>query len=270
VTIDHSGTHLTLRPNPNRIELFREGANKLRTVIFHVLNFYDFQEGKNDLILRTDASIRSVGCIVLEGRGWRVTIQAIPETKTFIDTLNSDGGYAITHVGKLERVRGGYFKAQDAFSTLETLRLFLSFARGSFISCSLAVGFNDDSGIKWEKWGSDIVYTWRHYPGWFSGRPATLLEQLYPGFAAQLANPLWKGPLRAVLYWYLRANNTSEGAGVDGGIILAQAALEKLAWVYLVEDIPAVSTKSFESWNTTKKIAELLRHMGIPLTDLRQ
>lgn len=264
VTIDGSGTHLTLRPNPDRIELFRDGSDKLRTVIFHVLNFYDFHQGKSDLILRTDTSIRSLGCIVLEGGGWRVTVQALPETKTLVETLNTDGGYAITHVGKLERVRGGRFEPKDALATLEMLRLFLSFARGSFLSCSLAAGY-DDSGMKWEAWGSHIIYTWRHYPGWFSGRPATLLEELYPGFAALLAAPLWKGPLRAVLYWYLRANNTSEGAGVDGGIILAQAALEQLGWVYLVEDKKAVSAQKFDSWNTAKKIAELLRHMDIPL-----
>ena len=85
-------------------------------------------------------------------------------------------------------------------------------------------------------------------PGWFSGRPASLLEELFGGFFSLYKNHLWKRALRDVLYWYLRANNTSEGAGVDGGIILAQAALEKLAWVYLVHDAKIVAKKQFAAW----------------------
>jgi hypothetical protein len=93
------------------------------------------------------------------------------------------------------------------------------------------------------------------------------LEDLFPGFIALYDDTNWKKPLRSVLYWYLRANNTSEGAGVDGGIILAQAALEKLAWVHLVENAQVVTAKQFRSWRpTSKRIAELLIHTGISVS----
>ena len=51
---------------------------------------------------------------------------------------------------------------------------------------------------------------------------------------------------------------------MDGGIILAQAALEKLSWVYLVDDVQSVTAAKFKSWRTAKKISELLSRMNIP------
>jgi hypothetical protein len=263
VTVSSAGTHIALHPNPDRIEVFRTKLNKLREVIFHVINFYDFHQGKSDLIVATGTSVRRLGRILLESAGWRVTIHALPETEHFVRSLRSEGGYAITHVGKIERARRGSFAVSQAKTLLDILRLYLSFARGSFVSCSLAVG-SDGSGISWEQWGSPIIYPWRYYSGSFSGEPANLLEEAFPGFLALFKDANWRRPAREVIYWYLRANNTSEGAGVDGGIILAQAALEKLSWVYLVDDVQTVTAAGFKSWRTAKKISELLSRMNIP------
>jgi hypothetical protein len=277
VTISGSGTHITLHPNPDRIELFRAPPTGLRQVIFHVLNFYDFHDGKADLILRTDTSLSRLGsvlrtdtsltrlgCIVLQADGWRVTMHALQETKSLVRTLGSEGGYAITHVGRIERARKGSFKVHQAKSLIEIIRLYLSFASGRFVSCPLAVGY-DRTNVIWEQSGSHISYPWRHYPGWFSSRPAILLEELFPGFLRLSKDPQWKKALPEILYWYLRANNTSEGAGVDGGIILAQAALEKLAWVHLVEDAKVLTARQFEALGSaSRKIAELLIYLNIP------
>jgi hypothetical protein len=83
-----------------------------------------------------------------------------------------------------------------------------------------------------------------------------------------MQDKLWGQALKEIMYWYLRANNTP-GVGVDGGIILAQAALEKLAKIYLVDQIRIVSAKDFRNdkrtWSAAKSIAELLRRMAIPL-----
>jgi hypothetical protein len=265
VTYSPCGTDLTLHPNPDHIEIFRAGSSKLKEVTFHVMNFYNFHQGKKDLILQTDTSVRRLGRVLLQEAGWRVTIHALPETDSLVRDLRSEGGYAITHVGKIARARRGSFTVNEAKILLEMLRLYLSFARGSFVSCSLAVGY-DGVRFSWEQWSCPIIYPWQYYSGWFSGEPGRLLEELFPGFFALFKNALWRKDLREVLYWYLRANNTSAGAGVDGGVILAQAALEKLAWVYLVDDVRAITAAAFKSkaWPAVRKIKELLTHMQIP------
>jgi hypothetical protein len=101
-----------------------------------------------------------------------------------------------------------------------------------------------------------------------SGRPADPLGEVFPGFAGLFKDPHWKRHLRAVLYWYLRANNTVEGPGVDGGIILSQAALEKLAWVYLVQYSQAVTAPQYSRLRpASRRLAALFSHMNIP-TDI--
>ena len=164
LTVSSAGTHIALHPNPDRIEVFRTKLNKLREVIFHVINFYDFHQGKTDLIVATDTSVRRLGRILLKSAGWRVTIHALPETEHIVQSLRSEGGYAITHVGKIERARRGSFAVSQAKTILDILRLYLSFARGSFVSCSLAVG-SDACRICWEQWSSPVLYPWRYYSG---------------------------------------------------------------------------------------------------------
>jgi hypothetical protein len=262
VTYNNSGTALILRPS--RIELFQTNSAKLREVIFHVINFHNFHPGKNTLMLDTVTSKTVLARVLLQASGWRVTIQALPETYDLVRSLDNDGGYAITHVGKIERVRGGWFTTGKAREILEILRLYLSFARGSFVLCTLAVG-SDRSGVCWKLWSSHIAYPWRSYPGWFSALRPDLLEESFPGFFALFENPHWRTPLREILYWYLRSNNSSEGGGVDGGIILAQAALEQLAWIYLVKDKQIISANAFKSksWPTAASIYHFLEHMKI-------
>src|SRR5687768_10125067 len=50
VMVSTSGTHVAIRPNPDRIEVFRARPSKLKDVIFHVINFYDFHQGTKDLV----------------------------------------------------------------------------------------------------------------------------------------------------------------------------------------------------------------------------
>jgi hypothetical protein len=266
VTYTPSGTDLTLHPNPHRIEIFRANSSKLKEVTFHVMNFYNFHHGNKDFILQTDTSVRRLGRVLLQEAGWRLTIHALPETDNLVRELRSEGGYAITHVGRIARARRGSFTVNEAKMLLEILRLYLSFARGSFVSCSVAVGY-DNTNVSWEQWSCPIIYRWQYYSGWFSAEPGRLLEELFPGFFALFKNVLWRKSLREVLYWYLRANNTSAGAGVDGGVILAQAALEKLGWAYLVDDVQAVTAAAFKSraWPAVRKITELMTHMHIPI-----
>ena len=264
--INSSGTHITLHPTPEHIEIFRTRPAKLREVVFHIVNFKNFRGSKNDILI-SPTSPRRIGRVVLKLNGWRVTIQALQETESLVQRLDEEGGFAITHVGKMERVQRGAFDVKEAKALLEVLRLYLSFARGAFVVCPLAVGY-DRNDVAWEQWGSHIVYPWRDFPGWFSGRPADPLEEVFPGFAGLFKDPHWKRHLRAVLYWYLRANNTAEGPGVDGGIVLSQAALEKLAWVYLVEYSRAITPQQYSQLGSaSKRLATLFSHMNIP-TDI--
>jgi len=61
-----------------------------------------------------------------------------------------------------------------------------------------------------------------------------LLEAVFLGFIKKWKNKIWNEPIEVAIYWYLRSN-TMEG-GIDGAIILAQSALELLAYTFIVEE----------------------------------
>src|SRR5213594_4444443 len=81
---------------------------------------------------------------------------------------------------------------------------------------------------------------------WFDSHHGELLSQVFPGFMKIWANILWRKPLQDALYWYLGASDRRVGIGVDAGLILAQTALELLAWTYCVLDRKMISAAAFQ------------------------
>ena len=75
--------------------------------------------------------------------------------------------------------------------------------------------------------------------------------------------------MRAALYWYVAANDRGTGIGVDAGLILAQTALQHLAWTYCVQDRKMVSAHAFgrRGLSAADRIRLLATALDIP-TDL--
>jgi hypothetical protein len=69
--------------------------------------------------------------------GWRVRLSAVEQSTDIFKSLDETGGYAFTHVGRLDRPDGSRFSAQDAEGVLDALGRFLGFARGA--ASSIAV-----------------------------------------------------------------------------------------------------------------------------------
>ena len=261
------GTCIELSPRSEPVDICYCSVPKMREIVFHLVNFYDFTEGRLDLLVRNNRYRGRFSRITLQGGGWDIVVHPLPSTRTSIEDLSTQGGYGVTHIGRIRRRLGGAFSVHQARAILEILRLFLSFARGAFTGAVLPLGFDKLRQTQWAQWGAQhIVYPWRYYGGWFHGKPASLLEDIFPGFFDLCRNPLWKERLRETIYLYLRANDT-RGAGVDGGLILAQATLEKIAWIHCVESRGLYSAQHFGSraMPARRKIAALLQDLGIPL-----
>ena len=77
---------------------------------FYVANFRNY----NGSAVRDESSTCTWnGRVVVEANGWRVTLDKVqPETAT-LEELRNVGGYAITHVGKLERADAGVFTLEQ-------------------------------------------------------------------------------------------------------------------------------------------------------------
>ncbi|MBA7469768.1 hypothetical protein ES707_05042 [subsurface metagenome] len=143
---------------------------------------------------------------------------------------------------------------------MQNFYLFLSFARGSWASTVLTVGFNPSGERAYEDWGVRICTPWETCPGWFDRNRGQALSTLFPGFRALLHDPDMGKAVGRALYWYLRSNRGGDGASIDSGIILSQAALELLASYLESRKVK----RPFRS-RAADNLRETLSGLGIPV-----
>jgi hypothetical protein len=119
-----------------------------------------------------------------------------------------------------------------------------------------------------EQWGLPLAApnAWNASTSWFDDRHGDCLPQLFPGFWSLWHRKLWKQPLGQVIYWYLGACERGIGIGVDAGLILAQTALELLAWNYCVQDRGMISAAAFKprGLSAADKFLLLASAIGLP------
>lgn len=205
---------------------------RLHLVRFSLLNFPQFVGAQDSVLSDGHGGGRRLGHLVLNAAPWNIEITETNDLKENKNILKRDGGYAITHTGIITRTDCKTFLIKDAEELLEALRLFLSFARGAFCSPTLSEGYDRREELVWQQWGSHMVAPWGRPPSWFDTMHGAILSQVFPGFWAKYSDSAWKETIKAALYWYLRSNINGRGAGVDGGLILTQAALERMSFAH--------------------------------------
>jgi len=76
-------------------------------------------------------------------------------------------------------------------------------------------------------------------------------------------NDDWREALHEVIYWYWNANHASRG--IDAGIILTQAAIERLSYEFSVKDRRLLIVNGFKDLWASDKFRLLFSSMNIPL-----
>jgi len=236
--------------------------DEVAKVIFHILNFPEFY-GKSDVIITEKNRIERRGQVILNANGWQIIITAVRNLKSLFKSLRNEGGYVITHIGLIERLNKNSFKKVECEKILLALHYFLSFAAGYFTGPILPIGFKKNNKRIWEEWYTGLKTQYKPILSWFDARHGQLLEEVFHGFLSQWKKEIWNEPIETAIYWYLRSN-TMEG-GTDGAIILAQSALELLAYTYCVEDKKIWTYEAFKNKSASEKITELLSSLNIPI-----
>lgn len=243
-------------------------------VLFHLPNFFQFV---GEPIRGKD--LGPWACrLRLESDRWVIVLDQKGSAPELISGLKDQGGYAITHVGEFRRADGGHFRFDEADDALRAACFFLSFARGLWCGPVLASGRMNDAEI-WQQWAVSRATPWRDveswFPRWDPRKTTAKLSQAFRGFMQKWQDNLWKGPIQNAIHWYIESNIGA--GGIEGAIVLTQAALELLSWLYLVED-PATarfSVTQFENSTASTRIQRLLGRLSIPvdipeaLTNLR-
>ena len=147
--------------------------------------------------------VQSVTCATVDlmHDGWRVGLVALPESRDRYERLKATGGYSFTHVGQLTRIDGSTFSVQQAERILESLRVFLSFARGAACGLPIRWGRGIDGEIVWRNFGSPIVDRWRQPHSWFDERHGELLSELFDAFCRVHNDKRVRDSLILALHW---------------------------------------------------------------------
>lgn len=252
---------LYILPSKQPVQVFGDMEVKSTvTSVFHLFNFPVFS-GKN--AYPTHAP---VGCrhLILKNSQWQITIQSLPSTKQAADRIKTEGGVFLTHVGKLERIDGERFSGAEADEQYNLIYSFLSFAMGAKCRPVCRVGL-DENGVKtWEYWSTPVS----NYSAmsWFNPSYSHQIENLFPLFSKLwIQSNEWKSCLQSSTYWYLQANVAGQVRGIDAAIILAQSALERLAYHYLVNDQKMILNQGFQKLRASDQLRLLLSSLKIPI-----
>lgn len=233
-------------------------VTEMTRVVFHVVNFPHCRVSD-----RKRGRSVSPSQLVLSDNRWRITLDSARTTGDIVSSLQEEGGYAITHVGRIERGDGSSFSSEEVCHLLDRLLLFLSFARGLWAPPILPVGFDAGGRRVWEEWGVRPAEPWKPVLSWFDSNRGYALVQAFPGFSRASQDPTWKAAVRRAIYWYVMSN--AGASGMESSIILTQAALELLSWVSLTEDSQSLSKQGFKALSASDQLSLLFSRIGIPL-----
>lgn len=264
------GATFHLVPNTSLVRV-TPFAKELAHGKFHLFNFPHFI-GPADYQITTGEGphrqMKRCGRVILTADGWNVTIAGTAKTADCCKALERHGGFMITHMGKVERADSSPFSSDGLEDVLSCVHCFLSFALGRWAGVALPIGFDQAGKRVFEQWGMPTVTSgpWNGSLSWFDRHHGELLSEVFPGFMALWKDDTWNHTLQAALYWYLGANERATGIGVDAGLILAQAALERLAWTYCVQHRKMVSGAAFEprGLSAADKVRLLTAALDIP------
>lgn len=259
---DAGGLGLDWCPSSEPLVLHDTASKTSVSALLHLFNFPDFRGGQHQ------ATSAPAGCslMVLECDEWRISLQSLAHnaTQQAWKRIKEEGGCFLTHVGKLERKDGKPFSGDEASEQTLLLANFLSFTKGGRCSAACEVGLDAAGAKAWAAFASPLHSNPPY--SWFNPFMASQAEVLFPLFAKRWQQSgEWKGCLQAAIYWYTQANTSGGSPGVDAAIILAQAALERLAHHHLVVDRKMISAEGLNRLNVEDRLRLLFSSLNIPI-----
>lgn len=234
----------------------------LEYLLCHIVNFHDVFGRPVAVLSNGSGGYRCIERNVLEAENWKWTLDQIQTTAEHVKQLNRQGGFAITHVAKLESADGQTFTGTEAIRFLDLCSHFFSFARGFRIPIILLVVYSSAKERVWQHWDSRTCLSWRGVSSWFPNHENGVLAQLLPGFLKWWRS--WDEDIaNTALNWYLESNINA--AKLEGSIVLTQVALELIAWTLLVEQEKVISGEGFDKLPASDKLRLLLSQFNISI-----
>jgi len=252
-------------PKSEPVNAIGDESTQMNRLVFHLFNFKDIL-GTRRSSEKRETTTCAINHVDLSCDDWKVQLRSLFETSDNFKQLESEGGYRLTHVGCLQKNNDTAFSGKEADEMLDALRFFFSFAKAAWCEPVCPVGFDKSDNRVWESWSSPRE-PWHTPSSWFDPHHSSQLEIFFPSFIKCWKDKDWRKALHEVIYWYLSSNYSTLGLGIgiDAGIILTQAAIERLSSEYAVKYKRLIEAEGFKNLKASDKFRCLFSSLDIPI-----
>lgn len=213
--------------------------------------------------------------------GWNIAVTQPADPSRWRE-FERHGGHALTTRLQVTRTDGARFEPPDVLALAEGIGLSVSFLRGNWCTAAVmtgkkgarrtwfawSVGHTDplvlrpSSPVTIERLDSDRRVSSHESMTWDPSRDMNVLERFLPRFIALWADKSWQPTLRLAISLRLHA----AAHPPETGIVVAQQALEQLAWTVLVAGSDRLSRDGFERLPASDRLRLALTAQNIPIT----
>lgn len=263
---------LSLAPRRRFVTATAPSGDIVRSVA-HLFSFRRFT-GETDFVLESrvpgspSPATKTLGRVVLEHDGWRITVAEVDLGKdTPPPFAKPPNGFYITHCVEITRADGRAYTSEELGAIIDDLRQFLSFVGGRWAALALPIGFDAGGKRVYEQWGFPPTSVGSGVGSWFDARHGHVLADVFPGFMERMSGQAERSPMGAALYWSLAARDGAPTVRMDAGLVLAQTAIENLAWTVCVKERRMVSPEAFgrRGLSAADRIRLLASALDIPI-----
>jgi len=232
-------------------------SGNLSCVRFDLVNFLSF------MVLYGTSASKERDRLDITAGGWCIEIRSprqSPDVATFQSPL-----YSVTQSCTMRRSDGATFSSDAAQDVLGVLHEAFSFAAGRWVAPAFVEGLAGGGETVWKAWGTGRLRPDLSTEGtWFDLHNGGTLADVVSGLFDLRTSAERAEAFRTALYWYVRSG--TDAAGVDGGLILLQAALERLSWQRFVIDRGMFSAKRFgDGFRAHERLRLLVADCRVPL-----
>ncbi|WDD36022.1 hypothetical protein PQG02_31980 (plasmid) [Nostoc sp. UHCC 0926] len=262
------------------IEPFFKGTtNNLASVVFHLPNFWwfnisnhfdDEEDEEGNLVeIEREGWLMFDGQFIFDYDNWHIVLSTLDNCYELQELLESEGGYGVTHICKIERLDKTTFTLEEAYQIIEAFSYYLSFVRGIWIAPLLVSGFDSEGNQLLEEWRNPIIKgdSWQHGNRWSYLDSTTEIVAPFAGFMKKWQDPTWKEVIQNAIQWYIES--LKHFNGYNTSIILLQAALEKIAWTFLKVN-EYVTSDGFNGLKASGQIRLLLKSLDVGLEPIEK
>lgn len=238
-------------PRKEPITALGNEKTRLNYIIAHLFDFPKYLGSRHSVEEKGDKRF-AVYHLDLLYEEWSIEVKGL--------VCGDSHEHQLTHIIHIKKKVGSLFSVQEGRGVIDALQTFFSFAKGSRSKVLCPSGFNQKREKVWQEWSSPSRMELAN--SWFDEGNAEQLNTLFPLFMKLWHDKGWREAFGEINYWYTSASISSRG--IDAGIILTQAAIERLSYEYVVKDKKLLSAKGFRDLRASDKYRLLFSSLNIP------